>query len=131
MANLPDTSALALKTRADVDRLINELTDLWLNENVDVADEKASLLVLQEQLRTGDYIVLEPDLSGWRYVSTHYDPATGRERNLGHDRAVSVAALALRLGQPVVIGGEVESWRETVARRLRMAGVVAITDMEG
>jgi hypothetical protein len=136
-----ETIHLRLQTEAGVDQAIVTLTDaarslagLVAPETLNAIErEREALVALKQQLQSGDYIVVDPDLSGWRFQTCHFLPETGlKEYVRGHDRIVSVAALALQLGQPVVVGSEhPEAWREQVARRLRTAGVVAITEMSG
>lgn len=93
----------------------------------------AALRELAQALKGGDYIVVDPDLSGWRYVTCHFLPDTGlKEYVRGHENINTVIALAEQLGQPVVVGSEhPEAWREQTASKLRKAGIVAITEMEG
>lgn len=92
----------------------------------------ANLRELERRLKTGDYIVVDPDLSGWRYVTCYFPEDGMKEKVNGHETLNSVIALAERTGLPVVVGSEhPEEWREQTARRIRKAGVVAITEMEG
>lgn len=93
---------------------------------------RETLVELAEKLRTGDYIVVDPDLSGWRYVTCYYPEGGMKEKVNGHDKLAGVIALAERTGLPVVVGSEhPEAWREQTARRIRKAGIVAITEMGG
>jgi hypothetical protein len=81
----------------------------------------------RDQLKHGDYIVLEPDLGGFGYVTHHYPEGKLKARSLGHTRAASVIALALEVGQPVVISEIlVGPRREMIARKLVLAGAVAV-----
>jgi hypothetical protein len=122
-----------LTTPNDVDTALRTLNDArtLLGQSADLTDARTALTALKAQLKSGDYIVLDPDLSGYRYVTCHFLPDTGlKEYVRGHERIASVVELAQRLGQPVVIGSEpLEAWREQAANRLRRAGIVAITDM--
>lgn len=129
---------LKLTTKGDVEARIEDLRVLVADGLLEAEHTKPALdklEALRTQLRTGDYIVLEPDLSGWRYITHHYElPDEGereREYNMGHQNVGSVAALAQRTGLPVVISDGLERWREHTADRLRKAGIIAITDMEG
>src|SRR5437667_11019343 len=98
-----------LTTKGAVDRAVAALSASVVGDETtaELEAERVKLLELKQALKSGDYIVVDPDLSGFRYVTCHFLPDTGlKEHVRGHERIVSVAALALKLGQPVVVGGE-------------------------
>jgi len=122
-----------LTTRYGVDAALRTLAEArtLLGSSADLTDANTALLTLQKQLKTGDYIVVDPDQSGYKYVTCYIEDDTRRERLHGHTLISSVVELAQRLNLPVVVGSEwMAQWRENVANKLRRAGVVAITDME-
>jgi hypothetical protein len=109
-------------TIADIDLELATLDDELLP-----ADARAALTKTRDQLKSGDYIVLEPDLGGFGFVTHHYPEGAIKSRSLGHTRAQSVVELALRVGQPVVISEAlIGPRREMVARKLVLAGVVPV-----
>lgn len=142
MTNTIETLAQRLQTKGGVDQAIETLTSsarlLAGNVSADVLNgierQRETLVTLQQQLKTGDYIVVENTLSGYGFTSYHYVPVEGgrdREKALGHTNRQSVVELAKRLGLPVVIGDTIDTLRgDWLARTLRENGVVAITEME-
>ena len=92
----------------------------------------AALRELAQALKGGDYIVVDPDLSGWRYVTCHFLPDTGlKEYVRGHENINTVIALAEQLGQPVVVGSEhPEAWREQNSEYATVAMRFALTDVK-
>lgn len=87
---------------------------------------------LAAQMKSGNYVVVEPDLSGWHFVTHHYLPETGlKEYNRGHSSSKSVAALAIALGQPCVVTAKCgRLWQEQTERRLLVAGATVVRESE-
>jgi len=83
---------------------------------------------LAGQLKTGDYIVLEPDLGGYCFVATFAETGCSRVKTRGFESLRNAAALSLRLEQPIVLSQGTAEWREQVGNRLHAAGVTVITE---
>ncbi len=74
------------------------------------------------------HILVEPDLSGWHYVTTIEEQDDEIRR--GHDNVKSVVSYAATHGLPVIVEGGTQRWIQQTTDRLRRAGITVLTEEE-
>jgi hypothetical protein len=74
------------------------------------------------------HILVEPDLSGWRYITTIEE----QEKTIrhGHSTVAELVHYCQHHGLPVLVENGTQAWCDQTAARLRNKGVVVLTDEE-
>jgi hypothetical protein len=74
------------------------------------------------------HILVEPDLSGWRYITTIEEQETTIRH--GHSTVAELVHYCPHRGLPVLVENGTQAWCDQTAARLRNKGVVVLTDEE-